>query len=112
MKWHPDKNPDNGACLCVSANVLLVRWSPRRRPIPVNPPACPCPSRDPTLHAPTSHTRPNAPGEEAAANFQAIGEAYDVLSDVSKKAIYDQYGYEALRDGIPDGSGGMSGGYK
>ena len=32
--------------------------------------------------------------EEAAKMFQDIGEAYDVLSDKQKKAIYDQYGYE------------------
>jgi len=54
---------------------------------------------------------PNA-NEEAAQKFQDIGEAYDVLSDKEKKAIYDQFGYEALRDGIPDGAGGMRGGYK
>jgi len=49
--------------------------------------------------------------EEAALTFQSIGEAYDVLSDKEKKAIYDQYGYEALRDGIPDAGGTPKGGY-
>ena len=46
--------------------------------------------------------------EEAAKKFQDIGEAYDVLSDAERRAIYDQYGYEGLRDGIPDPGGGQS----
>lgn len=44
--------------------------------------------------------------EEASMIFQEIGEAYDVLSDLEKRAIYDQYGYEGLRDGIPDPTNG------
>jgi len=49
--------------------------------------------------------------DEAAKKFQEIGEAYDVLSDLEKRAIYDQYGYEGLRDGIPDSSGATTAAY-
>lgn len=37
---------------------------------------------------------------EAAKTFQEIGEAYDVLSDKKNRAIYDQYGYEGLCEGV------------
>eukprot|EP00904_Undaria_pinnatifida_P008570 jgi/Undpi1/4843/HiC_scaffold_19.g08196.m1 len=36
---------------------------------------------------------------EASKIFQEIAEAYDVLSDKRNRAIYDQYGYEGLREG-------------
>uniref|UniRef100_A0A7S2V156 J domain-containing protein n=1 Tax=Fibrocapsa japonica TaxID=94617 RepID=A0A7S2V156_9STRA len=49
--------------------------------------------------------------DEAGIKFQEIGEAYEVLSDKERRAIYDQYGYEGLRDGIPDSSGETKGGY-
>ena len=34
-----------------------------------------------------------------------------MLSDKQKRAIYDQFGYEALRDGLTGPDGGSQGGY-
>jgi len=48
--------------------------------------------------------------DEAARKFQEVGEAYDVLSDKEKRAIFDRFGYDGLRDGV-DGQGGKSDGY-
>ncbi|KVI11435.1 dnaJ homolog subfamily B member 13-like [Cynara cardunculus var. scolymus] len=49
--------------------------------------------------------------KEAEAKFKTISEAYDVLSDPQKRAIYDQYGEEGLKGQVPPpGSyGGFSG---
>lgn len=46
--------------------------------------------------------------EESSKKFQEIGEAYDVLSDPQRRAIYDQFGYEGLRDGVNDTSAAYS----
>ncbi|CAM9738049.1 unnamed protein product, partial [Pylaiella littoralis] len=48
---------------------------------------------------------------EASRNFQEIGEAYDVLSDKKNRAIYDQYGAEGLREGVPGKDGKKPEGY-
>uniref|UniRef100_A0A803N1P6 J domain-containing protein n=1 Tax=Chenopodium quinoa TaxID=63459 RepID=A0A803N1P6_CHEQI len=49
--------------------------------------------------------------KEAEAKFKQISEAYDVLSDPQKKAVYDQYGEEGLKGGAPppDAAGGPGG---
>ena len=44
----------------------------------------------------------------AEEKFKEIAEAYEVLSDKKKRDIYDQYGEEGLKGGIP-GSGGTEG---
>ncbi|XP_061369217.1 uncharacterized protein LOC133312086 isoform X5 [Gastrolobium bilobum] len=49
--------------------------------------------------------------KEAEAKFKQISEAYDVLSDPQKRAVYDQYGEEGLKGQVPPpGAGGFSGG--
>ncbi|PWA65286.1 hypothetical protein CTI12_AA336110 [Artemisia annua] len=39
--------------------------------------------------------------KDAEAKFKQISEAYDVLSDPQKRAVYDQYGEEGLKGGVP-----------
>lgn len=48
---------------------------------------------------------------EAQHKFQEVSEAYDVLSDPQKRAIFDQYGYDGLKNGVPDENGDVRDGY-
>lgn len=41
--------------------------------------------------------------EQAERKFKEVSEAYDVLSDEKKKKIYDTYGEEGLKGGVPEG---------
>lgn len=46
----------------------------------------------------------------AKAKFQEVGEAYEVLSDKNKRAVFDQYGEEGLKGGpMPNDAGGAGG---
>ncbi|MQL93626.1 hypothetical protein Taro_026270 [Colocasia esculenta] len=46
--------------------------------------------------------------KEAEAKFKEISEAYDVLSDPQKRAVYDQYGEEGLKGQVPPPGAGAS----
>ncbi|CAM9433631.1 unnamed protein product [Phaeothamnion confervicola] len=49
--------------------------------------------------------------EKATAKFAEVAEAYEVLSDPDKRAVYDQFGEEGLKGGgMPEGSPGGGGG--
>ena len=51
---------------------------------------------------------------KAKAKFQALNEAYDVLSDPDKRARYDQYGehWENVGQGFGSGAAGGAGGFE
>jgi len=49
------------------------------------------------------------PGAEE--KFKEISEAYEVLSDKEKRAIYDQYGEEGLKGGVPPSGYSTGGGF-
>lgn len=53
------------------------------------------------------HPDTNAGDPEAAKKFAALTEAYDVLSDSSKRKMYDAYGHA----GVDESGGGMGGGF-
>ncbi|KAJ4461723.1 putative heat shock protein 40 [Paratrimastix pyriformis] len=42
--------------------------------------------------------------------YREITEAYEVLSNAKHRVIYDTYGMDGLKNGVPDGNGGTIGG--
>jgi len=53
--------------------------------------------------APLYHPDKHPDDEEKKSKFQAISNAYEVLSDDEKRRIYDQYGEEGLKKGMKSG---------
>lgn len=52
------------------------------------------------------HPDRNKDNKEAAEEkFKEIAEAYDVLSDTQKRKVFDQFGEEGLKGGVPEGAG-------
>lgn len=57
-----------------------------------------------------SHPLKNPNNDAALAQFRIVAEAYDVLADPEKRALFDQYGERGLKQGVSNGKGGRAGG--
>ena len=55
------------------------------------------------------HPDKNEGDKEAEEKFKAVSEAYQVLSDDNKRAIYDRYGKKGLEGQVGGGGGGRGG---
>jgi len=47
------------------------------------------------------HPEKNPDDQVSAEKFKQVSEAFDVLSDPRKRAVYDQFGEEGLKNGVP-----------
>ncbi|PVU90580.1 hypothetical protein BB559_000710 [Furculomyces boomerangus] len=56
---------------------------------------------------PDRHQGPDK--DQAEKKFKEVSEAFEVLNDKQKRAVYDQYGEEALKSGMPPPGSGMGG---
>lgn len=57
------------------------------------------------------HPDKNPGNKEAEEKFKELSQAYEVLSDLQKKAAYDQYGHAAFQQGADGGAGQGFGGF-
>jgi DnaJ-class molecular chaperone len=57
------------------------------------------------------HPDRNPGDKEAESKFKEVQDAYDVLSDVKKRAQYDQFGFAGADGGFPGGGPQGAGGY-